>query len=90
MRRAGLSYAGAAAENLQLEAHHGRNDAVLAAGARKKSLEARVMKSVELSDHNVDMKQGRLINGLAKDRVRFNRHHPEVKALAVGEMGGVE
>ena len=86
IRRGGVSYAHAAAENLQLEAHHGRNEAVLAAGARKKSLEKRVMRSYEKSDLRVEMKQTKRLQGMARDRIQFNKQHPEIKSLAVGEM----
>lgn len=87
IRRAGSTYAAAAAENLQLEAHLGRNDAVAAAGWRKKSLEARALRSYEAFDLHGEMKQARRVQGLARDRVGFNKRHPEVASLAVGEMG---
>jgi hypothetical protein len=134
--------------------HLGRNDAVLAVGARKKSLESRVMRSYEagglytscecsnplgsarvssnpagdnggvslcslfesawfqplnlssaqfqsllsncftpcaayasVSDVRTEMKQTKRVQGMARDRARFDRHHPDVPSLAVGEMG---
>ena len=87
LRKAGSTVAGTAAENLQLDAHLARDEAVLEAGARKKSLEARAMRAYEVADAHAEGKQARRVAGMARDRIRFDREHPEVKALAVGEMG---